>query len=138
MRQFRHKRFALRASPEHPARVEAATFYRSPFPTPLVESKGAVLKLRQHADEQPGWIYAVSPNNREGWVPRQWLRIEGGQATLLRDYDATELNLEVGDQLEVTLVLDGWYMARRPNGETGWVPDRAVKVLQQGSRPEED
>ena len=136
LRRHHRKRFALQASPEHPAVVEAVTFYRTPFPNPLIASQGTALHLKRHADEQPGWAYAVSPDEKEGFVPRSWLRTEGNKAILKRDYDATELNLEVGDQLEVTLVLDGWYLARRPDGEKGWIPERAVRVLQQGSNPE--
>ena len=132
VRKFHRNRFALQASPEKPARVEAVTYFRTPFPNPLFAPKGTVLRLRHHSDEKPGWAYGVSPDEKEGFVPRQWLKIEGNKATLQRDYDATELNLEVGDQLEVTMVLDGWFFARRPDGETGWIPERAVKVLQQG------
>jgi hypothetical protein len=131
-RKLHKKRFALKASPEHPATIEAVLFYRSPFPSPLIARKGTTLQLRHHAEEQPGWVYAVSPDGREGWVPRHWLSIEGNRAILNRDYDATELNLEVGDRLEVTLVLDGWYLSRAEDGRVGWVPERTVKVLKQG------
>ena len=133
---YRRKRHGepehLEASADHPARVAARSFYRSPFPDPLIARKGTRLRLHQRSDEEPGWVYGNSPDDKEGWVPRKWLHIEGSRGTLLRDYDATELNLEVGDELEVTLALDGWYFARDKEGRVGWIPARAVRILEQG------
>ncbi|HSH09775.1 MAG TPA: SH3 domain-containing protein, partial [Oceanipulchritudo sp.] len=60
----------------------------------------------------------------------------GKNGILLRDYDATELNLEVGDRLEVTLVLNGWYFARNSKGQIGWVPERVVRIVSQGAEGE--
>ncbi|MGC9452810.1 MAG: SH3 domain-containing protein, partial [Oceanipulchritudo sp.] len=48
------------------------------------------------------------------------------------DYNATELNLEVGDRLEVVLVIDGWYKARAADGQEGWIPARVTRILRQG------
>jgi multidrug efflux pump len=138
-RKLHRKRFALKASPRNPARVEAVLFYRSPFPEPLIAKEGTSLHLSYRADEEPGWAYATSPDKKEGWVPREWLRIEGNRGVLNRNYDATELNLEVGEQLEVTLVLDGWYFCRADDGRVGWIPQRTVKILEQGldAQPED-
>ena len=121
------------ASQDHPAIVEATSFYRSPFPTPLIAKQGAVLNLSMRSDEQPGWVYGTDAEGREGWIPREWIKIDGNRGTLRRDYNATELNFEPGDRLEVTLVLDGWYLARNAEGETGWVPARLMKLIQPGS-----
>jgi multidrug efflux pump len=129
MQRFRRRRLQLQASEESPAQVEAAIFYRSPFPDPLIASKGTRLHLHHRADKEPGWVYATSPDGKEGWVPESWLHVEGNRATLLRDYDATELNLEAGDRLQVTLVLDGWYWARHEDGRQGWIPARVVRPV---------
>ena len=136
--RVRRKRRELQASPERPALVEASLFYRSPFPDPLIAPSGTKLHLHYRADHEPGWVYATSPDGKEGWVPERWLHIEGNRATLKRDYNATELNLEVGDRLQVTSVIDGWYWARNEAGEEGWVPARVVKVLSQGAADESD
>ncbi len=122
----------LRASPAAPARVEAIIFYRSPLPDPLIASANTRLHLKKRADEEPGWVYATGPDGKEGWVPRSWLRIEGDAGVLKQDYNATELDLEVGDELLVTRVVDGWYWARNAAGREGWIPARAVRILRQG------
>ncbi|MGC9451406.1 MAG: efflux RND transporter permease subunit, partial [Oceanipulchritudo sp.] len=85
-RKFLHPRTELQASPEHPALVETVMFYRTPFPDPLIAARGTRLHLHYRADHEPGWVCATSPDEKEGWVPEQWLHIEGNRATLLRDY----------------------------------------------------
>jgi len=131
-RKFR-KSVDVTASAKNPALVEAIHSYRCPFPDPLISEEGTRLHLKNRGDEEKGWVYGISPDEKEGWVPREWLRIEGDRGILTRDYNATELNLEAGDQLEVTSSLHGWFWARRPNGEQGWIPARAVRVIRQGS-----
>lgn len=118
---------AITATEANPVPVKAILYYRSPFPDPLIASKDTVVRLKERADAEPGWVYGISPDDKEGWIPRQWLRIEGNRGTLLRDYDATELNLEVGDELLVTRVLNGWYWARKTDDSEGWIPARAVR-----------
>jgi multidrug efflux pump len=123
----RKPRESFVASEENPVPVKAILFYRSPFPDPLIATKDTVVHLRQRSDAEPGWVYGISPDEKEGWIPQQWLRIEGNRGTLLRDYDATELSLEVGDELSVTQALNGWYWARNAAGKEGWIPARAVR-----------
>jgi multidrug efflux pump len=115
------------ATESNPVPVKAILNYRSPFPDPLIADKDTVVHLKERADAEPGWVYGVSPDDKEGWIPQQWLRIEGSRGTLLQDYNATELNLEVGDELLVTQVLNGWYWARTSEGREGWIPARAVR-----------
>jgi multidrug efflux pump len=138
LKRRRKQREQILASPGNPAVVEAVSFYRSPFPMPLQAGKGTVLHLKVRSDEEPGWVYGASPDDREGWVPRDWLHIEGSRGTLKRDYDASELNLEPGDQLEVSLVLNGWCMARNATGDIGWVPERLIRLVRQGASVVED
>ena len=133
IRQRRRLPVVVHASEAHPARFEVVQFYRSPFPDPLVANRGLHLRLHVRADEEPGWVFATSPDDKEGWVPREWLQIEGNHGRLLRDYDATELNLETGDQLEAILVLHGWCLARTADGRTGWAPLRVLRLIEQGA-----
>lgn len=122
----------VEASPENPAIVETLSFYRSPFPVPLIEKKGTPLGLRRRTDEEPGWAYGVSPGGKEGWVPRGLLAIEGMRGTLKEDFNATELSFEPGERLDVTRVLNGWYWCRNNASEEGWVPARLVKMIKPG------
>jgi hypothetical protein len=105
---------------------------------PLIEIKGTPLGLRRRTDEEPGWVYGVSPGGKEGWVPRALLAIEGMRGTLKEDYDATELSFEPGERLNVTRVLNGWYWCRNDSSEEGWVPARLVKMVKPAVEDKED
>ena len=129
---------ALKASPDYPATVKATSFYRSPFSNPIIAPEGTPLSLKDRADEEPGWVFAVNPDGTEGWVPRKWLRIEGNRGTLLRDYNATEMDMEKDDTFLITLVLDGWYFGQNKAGESGWIPGRLVQIQEQGKDSEEE
>ena len=78
--------------------------------------------LGRRDDEYPGWVWATAADDRAGWVPESWLRVEGERGVLLRDYTAAELPLTPGDEVSGELVLNGWLWAMNAAGERGWVP----------------
>jgi hypothetical protein len=55
---------------------------------------------------------------------------DGGVAQ--RDYDATELSVEAGDELAVLGEEGGWLWCASARGERGWVP---VEVTEGPARP---
>lgn len=129
MQRFKKRAVIPTASSESPFYVVSNTFYRSPFRNPIIESKGAVLHLVERDDEERGWIFGQAPDGREGWVPLKWLKVEGNQGTLTRDYNATELDFEAHERFKVTYVESGWFWAVAEDGREGWIPQKAVDVV---------
>jgi uncharacterized protein YgiM (DUF1202 family) len=102
--------------------------YRSAFPDPLIIKAGEVLKIKEKESEWEGWIWCVSEQGKPGWVPNSCLEISGESGTALRDYDATELSVGVGEELTVLEEESGWYRCVNENDRTGWVPAVCLKI----------
>ena len=96
----------------------------------LVARRGDRLSFERKPTEYAGWIWctAVGGTAAEGapayagWVPEAWVRIEGSTCVLLRDYDAMELPLDVGEDVVINLRESGWAWVRNSRGREGWVP----------------
>jgi len=60
----------------------------------------------------------------EGYFPTSWFRLDstGVQATALRDYDAAELTIEAGVQIDCLDEVAGWLLVRTAEGRQGWIP----------------
>ncbi|CUS04703.2 SH3 domain protein [Candidatus Promineifilum breve] len=92
------------------------------YPDPIRGAAGDRLTLGRRDDEFPGWVWATAGDGREGWVPESWLRMDGGNGTLLHDYTAAELALEPGDVVSGAVVVSGWLWATAADGRVGWAP----------------
>ncbi|MFW9773963.1 MAG: SH3 domain-containing protein [Candidatus Thorarchaeota archaeon] len=102
--------------------------YKSPFPNPLIIKKGDKLQIIEKESEWSGWIWCISEKGAEGWVPINYLDIQGNSAQSLRDYDATELTVAVGEELLIEDQESGWIWASNKAGKKGWVPLDNVKI----------
>jgi hypothetical protein len=99
--------------------------YSSPFQNPIRFSAGDRISVGRRDKKNPGWIWALLANGNAGWAPEQYLEIdESIQTAVARsDYDATELSVQIGDEVFVSKSLAGWYWVRLQNdGSEGWVP----------------
>lgn len=100
------------------------------YPNPIRGVTGDRLVLGRRDDEYPGWIWGTSADGRAGWVPESWLRVDGENGVLLRDYTAAELALEPGDTVNGHVVESGWLWATAAGGRTGWVPLECLLIEQ--------
>ncbi|KAA3635891.1 MAG: hypothetical protein DWP97_03825, partial [Calditrichaeota bacterium] len=64
-----------------------------------------------------------------GWVPERYLDVNGSVGILNRDYDATELDINPGDLLELILEESGWLLCIGEDGQKGWVPKECVELV---------
>ncbi|MFT5674301.1 MAG: hypothetical protein ACI808_000216 [Paraglaciecola sp.] len=78
----------------------------------------------------PNWIFCKGAD-KEGWVPKQILKIEGSKVTSLKDYNATEHNLKIGETLSADESLNGWvYGVKKCFPEIiGWAPLNCLEEL---------
>ena len=102
--------------------------HTSKFSNPIKFSKGDVLKTGKTDDEYPGWIWCRSTGNREGRVPLSYIDIKDKTPKALVDYDATELNVKVGEKLDTHQEESGWVWCEKKTGETGWVPLEKLEI----------
>lgn len=99
------------------------------YPDPVHGAAGDRLILGRRDDEFPGWIWATATDDRAGWIPESWLRIEGENGILLRDYTAAELPLEPGDVVSGEFVESGWLWATDAGGREGWAPLDCLQLI---------
>jgi len=111
-----------------PCRVIAD--YESPFSDPLKLHEGDVVQIEEKESEWTGWIWCISKEGKQGWTPNNYLEIQGKNAKLLQDYDATELTVTIGEELIIGKQESGWIWVSNKEGKKGWVPLKNVKLLE--------
>jgi len=87
-----------------------------------------VRRLRDDA-KNPGWFYGVAEDGIEGYFPSRWFELDasGEGAKALRDYDAMELPIEAGVEVECIAEESGWLLVQTEDGRQGWIPESCVK-----------
>lgn len=100
--------------------------HRSNYPNPLKLAQGTIVKIEKRETEWDGWLWCITENNL-GWIPDSYVKVDGEQAEFLRDYDATELNVDVGEELTLLYEVNGWFWCQKTSGESGWVPGECLE-----------
>jgi uncharacterized protein YgiM (DUF1202 family) len=96
--------------------------YPSAYPDPLKLKVGDEVKVEDRESEWPGWLWCTDRTGNAGWIPGLYVERDGDTGTLRVDYDATELTVEAGDEVEVLGEQSGWAWCRKAGGEQGWLP----------------
>jgi hypothetical protein len=112
-------------------RVRVVKPYQRPYPDPLAVSAGdeVLPDFDRHTDIK-GWVWCTAGDGRSGWTPKAWLVQRGEAWRIDRDYDSTELTIEVGEELEVTTEESGFLWVTNTRGESGWVPSENVAEIE--------
>jgi len=100
--------------------------------SPIRVSKHERLERIEESDpngDWPNWVLCKG-DNKQGWVPKQILQIEGSSAIVLKDYDAVEHTLAVGDILIKEFELNGWIWSQKASaiGKFAWAPLNHLKA----------
>lgn len=69
-----------------------------------------------------GWVFCIDKNGISGWVSKNYLKIEGSSAEVLKNYDASELAVTAGEQVYCLMTEFGWAWVRNNQKLEGWVP----------------
>ena len=86
-----------------------------------------------HASEPSARVSLSAKRDLEVERPvRGQCRLEFGLIAFVfeRDYDSSELNVQIGDIVEGDLTASEWIWARNARGETGWVPLKYLELLE--------
>lgn len=108
--------------------------HRSEYPMPITFAVGTLLDIGQrYAGEHDwqDWYLCRCPGQAPGWVPAQIIQCLGvGRGRALEAYNAHELDIDPGQQVEGLRPLNGWLWCRRlRNGELGWLPQAKLRQV---------
>ena len=108
-----------------PVRYRVIDDYESPYPDPIVFRKGEQVAVGEEFLDNPewrNWVWCTGTNDKQAWVPKQYLEIHGITGTLKEDYNARELSVEAGEVVVVYETVNGFAMTEKTDGLRGWVP----------------
>ena len=103
--------------------------YDSPYTEPFFLKKGETVQIGRHDDEWPGWVWSTNAAGESRWVPEAYLRSDG---LVVRDYESTELVVQVGDVVTAVFAESGWLWCTNQSGQSGWVPHKVVEPVHSG------
>ena len=115
---------------ELPARVRVVRTHVTSDANPVRFRVGDTLGVGHRDQQWTSYVWCTDAAGRSGWVPDIYIEMTGAhEAVAARDYDATELTVGRGDELDVLDEVGGWYLCRTANGVSGWVPWDAVEAI---------
>jgi len=97
---------------------------------PIQVKKGDVVRVtkRELWNDKYPWVWCIATSGKEGWAPESFVEIQGEQGIALRDYNAIELSVNIGDDLTILEEASGWYWAKNKRESYGWVPVECVAI----------
>jgi SH3-like domain-containing protein len=111
---------------QRPLTVRVVREYAAQYPDPITVRAGDRVLVGADDPEFPGWRWCTGPDRRAGWVPERFLRREGDEAVMLRDYTATELSVRAGADVTIGEAVSGWVWVTDADGRAGWVPESCL------------
>lgn len=105
--------------------------YRRPYDDPIAVAAGdqVTVDTDRYTDIE-GWVWCTAMDGRGGWTPKKWLVRSSADWIVNRDFNAIELTVEEGDELELISQESDFFWVRNSNGDLGWVPTECVTVLE--------
>ncbi len=114
----------MRSAPEaSKTRARVIRGYTCQYLDPIQLQAGDVVSVGREDEEYPGWLWCTGPDGRCGWVPADLLIRRATVAEAREDYDATELSVHAGEEVDVESTSRGWVRVRNAAGQRGWIPD---------------
>jgi hypothetical protein len=114
-------------------KCRVARAYNPAYPDPFVLKMNDLVRVGDEESRWPGWLWCTDEDGRSGWVPESYLQIQRDIARVLCDYDARELTVTMGQELEIVGEESGWLLCRTCQGEIGWIPRDNVLIIPDGA-----
>ena len=114
-----------------PVKIRITQDYTSAYLNPIKLKKGEqLLSFEEKESKWKGWFWCKSSSQITDWVPKSYLDIKNKTtATMLKDYDATELTVKIGNILTVILEEGGWLWCSSQNHKQGWIPKENTSTI---------
>jgi hypothetical protein len=115
---------------EIPSRVRVVESHVTSYSDTVHFRIGDVLGVGHHNQQWKSYVWCMDQGGHAGWVPDFYIEMTAEhEAIALRDYDATELTVGRGEELDVLDEAGGWLLCRTSNGLEGWIPATCVTAI---------
>ena len=108
------------------------TEYISPYLDSIIFHEGESVQVGIEFVDDPewkSWIRCKGDGGKEAWCPGEYLDIFGDAGIFIRDYDAKELTVYIGEILSVGEQLNGFGAGVKDDGECGWISMKCLEEL---------
>ena len=110
-------------------RARVIAEHRSPDRPEIRVSAGDSVTLGERDSDWPQFVWATLAQGLGGWIPAALFDRDTGAATALSDYDTRELATRIGESITVHYQQEGWWWAENASGQSGWIPARAIELI---------
>ena len=103
--------------------------YQSPYSDPVIFSAGEELTIGEKESEWSGWLWCTNRGGKSRWVTETYIERKGDTGVMRCDYEATELSVNVGEELVLGKEESDWIWCTNQAGKSGWAPMDNVEKL---------
>jgi uncharacterized protein YgiM (DUF1202 family) len=105
---------------------EGITEHKASFPYSVELKRGDIVTVTDR--EEDGWVWCIDNGKQGAWIPKAYINQKDSEATMLTDYDSTELDVLIGEKLKGITMERGWMLCINSRGQKGWVPADKIKT----------
>ncbi len=117
----------MNTSQDFPRQGHVITAYQPENPDPLLVAAGEEIMVSAKEDPWQGnpawiWVWCTDPRGKSAWSPANLLERDPARserATARYDYDAVELAVAAGEDVQIEREESGWYWCRNAQGQQG-------------------
>ena len=110
--------------------------HRAPDRPPIRIAPGDTVTLGERDNDWPQFVWTDLAIGLGGWVPAMLFDRDSGEAIALESYDTRELDADEGEHLLLHRELADWWWAENNAGVCGWIPARALRILEDSDSTE--
>jgi SH3 domain len=89
---------------------------------------GDVIGVGHRNQQYPELRWCTPERGHSGWMAESYFEYTSPtEAVVLRDYDASQLTVFEGEELDVLDQVGEWWLCRNGHGIQGWVPQRILE-----------
>lgn len=91
---------------------------------------GEIIHYERKPTIYAGWLWCTNSRGDSAWAPEGWVMIlDSEYCRFIRDYDASELIIEIGQILEGDTIESGWVLVSDKRKKNGWVPLECLEII---------